>query len=518
MFKIIYYRTLFSQSAASLTAGYLAAYARQNGYHTLLELLEYGRMDNMNKILSEQKDFQVIIYKCNFQDYLEGCELLRNIKKIDKDKKIFLMGYFAEINAANLLQKYEYIDGIIYGDGCHFIKTYAQSDGILLKGGMFRNRDCQIYEDKEIKYMKLSELPNPARDIEKKELGKYINLVWRNGCFGDCKYCHINIVKRPFTARKIEDVVDEMEYCYRQLGKTMFIFNDSVFWWGERDDDDLDRFVQLIEEKELDINFMVYLRCVPFIGEERLKKLKKAGLRRVFIGIENVSNQFSKEYGKSTVNYDTILETFRKLNVSYHIGFMLFHPSVTMQELRENIEYLHKLNKLYRIGIILEKMRIIPLSTVNIKPLEHKGIDQAYDYQFDSPEVGKVYDILKKFFEEILDARNFENVCTSCLYLINLYTNKYGDAEAEIFKMFEKTIMEYNDFAKDFLLDVICNVEKHKEEDLYEKLIREHKEAFQGYYYLLQTERGAIYDYIGQHDKELCLAVFHGQRRLNAYD
>lgn len=78
----------------------------------------------------------------------------------------------------------------------------------------------------------------------------------------------------------------------------MFIFNDSAFWFSHKDDSMIDEFVDLLKKKKLRINFMIYLKCTPFIGKKRLQKLKEVGLCRVFIGIENISNRFLDEYHK----------------------------------------------------------------------------------------------------------------------------------------------------------------------------------------------------------------------------
>lgn len=45
-----------------------------------------------------------------------------------------------------------------------------------------------------------------------------------------------------------------------------------------------------------------------------------------------------------------------------------------------------------------------------------------------------------------------------------------------------------------------------------------HREKFSGYYYRLQAGRAVVYDYVSQTDRNLHKMVFHGQRRLNAYD
>ena len=100
MFKLLYYRTLYSQSAASLTIGYLAAYIRQLGATAEISLLELGGMNNAQKVLRNTNPLDIIIYKVNYQDYKEGCEILRAVKHFCPDRKVYLLGYFAEMNCA----------------------------------------------------------------------------------------------------------------------------------------------------------------------------------------------------------------------------------------------------------------------------------------------------------------------------------------------------------------------------------------------------------------------------------
>ena len=109
MFKLLYYRTLYSQSAASLTIGYLAAYIRQLGATAEISLLELGGMNNAQKVLRNTNPLDILIYKVNYQDYKEGCEILRAVKHFCPDRKVYLLGYFAEMNCAALGKKYIFI-------------------------------------------------------------------------------------------------------------------------------------------------------------------------------------------------------------------------------------------------------------------------------------------------------------------------------------------------------------------------------------------------------------------------
>ena len=95
-------------------------------------------MNNAQKVLRNTNPLDIIIYKVNYQDYKEGCEILRAVKHFCPDRKVYLLGYFAEMNCAALGKKYDFIDGIIFHDGCYFIQKYLESNGGELCGGMFK--------------------------------------------------------------------------------------------------------------------------------------------------------------------------------------------------------------------------------------------------------------------------------------------------------------------------------------------------------------------------------------------
>ena len=102
MFKLLYYRTLYSQSAASLTIGYLAAYIRQLGATAEISLLELGGMNNAQKVLRNTNPLDILIYKVNYQDYKEGCEILRAVKHFCPDRKVYFIRLFCRNELCSL--------------------------------------------------------------------------------------------------------------------------------------------------------------------------------------------------------------------------------------------------------------------------------------------------------------------------------------------------------------------------------------------------------------------------------
>jgi len=219
-------------------------------------------------------------------------------------------------------------------------------------------------------------------------------------------------------------VVDEMEYLNRKMGKTLFIFNDSCFWSSKRDDERILRFTEEILRRHLDIRFYIYLRTDPLIGHDVLTALAKAGLVRVFLGVENRVESSLALYRKRVRadSYASIKRIFDPLGVNIHIGYITFEPYSSLDNIFFNVEYLFEIEKLFRLGVILEPVRVIPGSTLHKQliadQLMPSGLSYdriTYGYRFVSEEVGQLLREFKRMFCENLQgvAYDFEYYCTS---------------------------------------------------------------------------------------------------------
>ena len=102
---IIFYRTLSSQSAASLSAGYIAANLKRIGYNAKLFLLKKEEDYNDIKPIISDTVWDIIFYKPNFKDYDRIEKNLENIKKHYPKAKVILFGPLAYINQQKFINK-----------------------------------------------------------------------------------------------------------------------------------------------------------------------------------------------------------------------------------------------------------------------------------------------------------------------------------------------------------------------------------------------------------------------------
>lgn len=447
--KLAFFRTLFSQSAASLTMSRLASVIRDDlGLEVDLCLLEKGDLHNLDTLVEKNKDYNILIAKPNFKDFQVMFNYLACLKKIKIFDKIFLCGPFASLNSKSLLRANCWLDGVIKYpievNALQIIYKLSRDRGFRLKGERRLLRRALAGQA-----ISFADLPRPARDIEKKEWGSYANLEFSWGCDYHCSFCHLPLLKKEggaFAAsRTPQSVIEEVAFLQHGLNKNFFIFNDSCFWRSAYDNDRITEFCRKIKQKKLKVHFYIYLRCRPFIGEDNIKKLSAAGLVRVFVGLESFSGRDQEAYDKviEENNFIRIKKILDKYKINVHIGFIVFSPYSTLRDVAKNIRYLDSIGHLFRIGVILEPVRLIPGSNLQ-KKLAADGLlsnksdykDVSYGYIFKNKSTGRCLEFLKSTFgaEDLKSVvYEFEYFCTT-MGLIYSLLMKDGERHFDMIK------------------------------------------------------------------------------------
>lgn len=422
---LVFYRTLLSQSGISITMSSLAAYLRKAGARVTLNFFERQGIHNLDQ-LELSTNHNVIIAKPNFKDFRDLLSQLNELKRSGRVKRVWLCGTFASLNASGILADHLWLDGVIVGQpeesAAELIKCLSGENlswDLNCPGGIWRDPTTGALTEltSRTSTVSLDALPFPARDLEVQEWGNYCNIEATRGCMYKCTFCHITATtvmdrKSGFdNVRSPERVVDEIEDVNRTIGKTLFIFNDPVFWASPADDERILKFCAEIERRKLDVRFYIYLRCQPLIGEKVLAALAKAGLVRVFLGVETVNERsqtaFLKRMPKGS--YERIKELFDRYDINIHIGYIAIEPFATLDEVWQNIAYLRRIDKLFRIGVVTESVRVVPGTSFHQQLLVSGLLEQnlpydqlTYGYRFANPEVGELLGGFQQMFRQTL--------------------------------------------------------------------------------------------------------------------
>lgn len=485
--KILYFRSLYSQSISSVSIAKFSKYLLDRGYNTHILLLsntDYGQNIKTINLLNKE---DLIIYKTNFKDFNYGIELLKNIAS-KLNKKIILVGPFAVLNKAKILKNYNFIRDILD------IQSLCKLDN------SFPIIGDKIYKDTIIS--------DYDREIESKEQGYYVNIESSTGCINHCAFCHINLTKQPFANRNISDVVNEMKELYDKYNKRYFIFNDSMFYKGTNDIDRINHFCDLIKKSNMQIFLYIYLAIIPKIPEELLIKLKEVGLIRVFFGIESISDEFQIHNKKNVSSKlaNDFIGYLKKYQISYHIGYMLFYPDITYSGLLTNITYLYSIQKLFRLGVLVEKMRILPNSdNKDILYVNKNQVDQAYNYHFKDKEVENAYNLINEYFSHI-NIRMLEQYLTGYDTALTMlkHKKKINDFLKEE-TVFYENVKNSNDLIYKILIDIINN----------KKFTQEQVDELKVFQVKLEVDYEFFMNKLNHYDFEIFNSIPLGKEDLN---
>jgi len=307
-------------------------------------------LEEINKIIKSRNKYDIYGISCT-QRILDNALFVANyIKHIYKDAIIVVGGYAATLMGPMLLEKATPFDIAMIGEGENsFIELvkYAENRDEWNKIPNIFYRDGEnIIRTKAGKMnCNLDDLAWPKR-AEKYPAGK-ANILASRGCYGQCAYCSITEFHRvsmenAFRIRSAIDVVDEMEYLYKEKNVYYFDFVDDSFATIFRENKEwVDIFVAELEKRNLHLTWGIQSRAID-VDYEIFKKLHKVGLRAVSIGIENNVERIIKFFRTGT-NYEIhkkSIEILKKLNINYFIEMIILEPLTTLEEVKQNIEFL----------------------------------------------------------------------------------------------------------------------------------------------------------------------------------
>src|SRR5438270_2076315 len=418
---VAYYRTLASQSSASLTSGYLTSFLRVAGHPTRLAQLEgdAGAHD-MDAVIESRPD--VLFYKVNFKDLPRFGPNIEALLEHSPGTTVCLFGPYAALNASTLLGSYPCLAGVLVPN-----HEPLAADGIRWRlgdsieppraGFIRRGRELLVVPppDEATIEAALTSV-EPARDIEAREPVRFVNMEATRGCLRGCTFCHVPAVTALGGARVIRrdpaSVVAEMRDLCAE-GKSYFIFNDSIFGGGTRGGVDwIRRFVDELRASRLDVRFMTYFTLNYLQREpDLIADLASVGMIRVFVGVESATDVGTRRFRKGihASDYHAVKRRMLDSHVVPHMGFMLFGPFATLDEIDAGVDFLRASDELHRFGVVSERTRLIPQTRL-YEEAEAAGLiaeaaddDQLgnRDYRFADEDTAAAYRELRRAIDRI---------------------------------------------------------------------------------------------------------------------
>lgn len=414
-----------SQAGAEhLGLGYLAAYLRRQGHRVFVlnfqvdaYLSYWEAADRAQPLLIEECARRILELEPDLVGMSitgvtihESLGIARALKRAMPSLYICWGGHQAYYSARSILEREFCVDSIVAGDGEIALGRLvaALSGGEDLTGipGLYLRSGDQIVFTGSPVEPNLDELPRPDRDTleELMRRGATVSdarISTSRGCPFQCTFCVDPSLgyRVKWRARSAEGVVEEIQDLAERFGISFFWFSEDNFIPPtRRGRERAARIADLLIDRGLDIGYRALLRADAIDGErELLRRLVQSGLRSVYIGIESGSPRRLEYFKKLETPdlYQRVLRDLRDARVGLQIGFIMFDPLTSWDDLLMDAKFLHEVGEMYLYSNFSQVLDVFPGTEIS-RMLIERGLldpgftfDSPYDrYDYEVPEIG----------------------------------------------------------------------------------------------------------------------------------
>jgi radical SAM family protein len=161
------------------------------------------------------------------------------------------------------------------------------------------------------------------------------------GCPFQCSFCTIINVQGRKSRYRSPDSVEHILRMNWAQGVNRFFITDDNFARNKDWEAIYDRIIKLREEDGMDIRFMIQVDTLCHKIPNFIEKSKRAGVTRVFIGLENINPESllgTKKRQNKIWEYREMLQAWRKVRVMTYAGYILGFPTDTPESIARDIE------------------------------------------------------------------------------------------------------------------------------------------------------------------------------------
>jgi anaerobic magnesium-protoporphyrin IX monomethyl ester cyclase len=348
----------------NLGLAYLAAMLRSNGID--VEILDANMRELEPACLPDYavgRDYDVIGVSVPFQSVVdESFRIAKEMRAAWPNSHITFGGHYPTFRHREILAFSADVDSVVRGDGedvllslCEALRAHR---GLALVAGLtFRDSVGRVVENLPRPPREdLDSLPWPARD-SLRDLIMPLGHPWptqvcsSRGCYASCAFCDIrSFYGRTWRARGPAPLVDEIEWLHHSFGSRTFRFTDDEFI-GPRPGKGMHgptrarAIASELVRRNLHVELMIDSRPEA-VDKDLFLELREAGVIDCLVGVESGVDRILKLYSKGATVAKNIkaVETLRDVGISLNLGFIMFDPRMTIEELRQNFSFLNELS------------------------------------------------------------------------------------------------------------------------------------------------------------------------------
>lgn len=392
------------RTGENLGVKYLAAAVEEQGAEVITMDPVLCGLDEQAIVQSLLDDpYDLIGFSVMFDSALPGvARLVRKLRAAGCSTHITIGGHVPTFGYHELLASLPELDSVVRFEGertlVELLEHLDRPDawrsirGLAYResGEIMANRPRDLIDD-------LDSLPFPRRDATSRHLGDpHFFVVTTRGCPFTCTFCSVPaFYKEPrgpaWRARSVGNVIGELAQLTREWGATAISFLDDEFLVGRNGKRRASQLAESIQHHQLDLAWSFECRADD-VDSALFAELRQGGLRHVFIGVESGVQRVLDRFQKRTAvdQNRKAIEAIRELDLSLAVGFIMYDPYTTTEELRTNVSFLRETG-IASYKAVANKV-LVYRGTEMARQLQREGRlivnGFASDFRFLHPEVG----------------------------------------------------------------------------------------------------------------------------------
>ncbi len=353
----------------------LSRYLRDNGY--MVKIFDFLYMESANYEIeaSRYKQFSpdIVIISAIFR--LEDLAFYRQFEHVNDKKPIVICCGVGALDYRLAFERMEFLDYVVPVNDEHVIYnlllqlsngiSVSKLEGVAYKmdsGICFTRPDtCDLDA--------IFDVQNPEDYISKEDASMAYIIASRGCWYKKCTFCTVGstsalYLKKGWFDRIIHNVVQEILTLYG-MNINKFHFLDTEFIGpGKYGQERAMEFASEIIDSGISIQFIIDCR-IENVQYETFAALKKAGLVRVFLGIESGCQKTLDRLrkGQSIYEIKNALDILNTLGLDYKVGSILAVPDSTLEDIKVSLDFftthrLYKVMGVVGVGSIFHQLHL----------------------------------------------------------------------------------------------------------------------------------------------------------------